>query len=163
MYDFEENKTQLKSELELREDWVALLSISTRYAFDRIRARAIDLLKPSFDKLGSKATLEPVDAIVLAVKHDVTEWLDTAYALLVLRDEPLNVKEGEKLGIVTVVHLAKARERFWREEARNIVPTSALHYVAAAEDIQRKRQRAKAIVSEVFHPPVDLSKLVKLV
>lgn len=95
-------------------EWAALLSISTRFAFDKIRARAISVLAPSSYTFN---LLDPVDAVVLALKHDVPQWLETAYVLLCMRDEPLDENEGEKLGVATTIRLAKARERFWRGEA----------------------------------------------
>jgi hypothetical protein len=48
---------------------------------------------------------------VLAVKHDIPEWLPLAYAALCQRDDPLEVEEAKRLGIETTVLLAKARER----------------------------------------------------
>ncbi|KAI0826004.1 hypothetical protein BC629DRAFT_1452231, partial [Irpex lacteus] len=72
-------------------EWTALLSISTRYAFDRIRSRAIAALSPLTPTSTSSVTqlLDPVDMLVLAVKHDVPQWLEPAYVALCMREHPL--------------------------------------------------------------------------
>lgn len=136
-------------------EWTALLSISTRFAFDQIRARAISVLSPSSQTV---TQLDPVDTIVLALRHDVPQWLETAYVLLTMRDEPLSDTEGEKLGVATVVRLARARERFWRAEA------AAASEGRLEEDVRLaagppfrwgrcpRKARATRIVHDVFSP-----------
>jgi len=92
--------------------WTSLLSISTRFNMHRVRSRAIieiDNFQPRID---------PVDQVVLAVKHDVPEWLAPAYAALCQRADPVGIEEARKLGLETTVLLAKARE-----VARNHVRT----------------------------------------
>ncbi|KIP04823.1 hypothetical protein PHLGIDRAFT_36731 [Phlebiopsis gigantea 11061_1 CR5-6] len=140
-------------------EWAALLSISTRFAFDKIRARAISVLAPSSHTFN---LLDSVDAIVLALKHDVPQWLETAYVLLTLRDEPLDDAEAAKLGLATTVRLARARERFWRAEAAAVASGGRLE-----EDVRLsagpfsrwgmrancpRRARATRVVHDVFWP-----------
>lgn len=139
------------------DEWAALLAISTRFAFEKIRARAISVLAPSSY---SFSLLDPVDAVALALKHDIPQWLEPAYVLLCMRDEPLDELEGEKLGVGTTVRLAKARERFWRAEAA--MPEGRLE-----EDVRLgagtpfrwslrancpRRTRATRVVHDVFWP-----------
>ncbi|KZT05002.1 uncharacterized protein LAESUDRAFT_813862 [Laetiporus sulphureus 93-53] len=86
------------------EDWIALLSISTRFVFDKIRDRAIREISAHVP------ALDPVQRISLAVKHDIPEWLMTAYVELCTRPIPLSKKEVEELGPTTAARLARARE-----------------------------------------------------
>lgn len=85
--------------------WTSLLSIATRFEMKRIRTRAIAEI------IGFRPRMDPVDQIVLALKHDVPEWIPLGYAALCQRDDPLEVEEAERLGIRTTALLAKARER----------------------------------------------------
>lgn len=84
------------------EDWVALLSIATRYVFDQIRDLAILEI--------SKQMLDPVKKIMLANKYNIPQWLTPAFLDLCKRPEPISDSEAETLGLRTVVRLARARE-----------------------------------------------------
>lgn len=142
-------------------EWTALLSISTRYAFDRIRDRAIAALAPGPTPYSSHV-LDPVEMIVLAVKHDIPQWLETAYVLLCMREHALQEEEGEKLGIITSIRLAKTRERYWREQAAQSEGRLEEDIRLGANAQRRmsvlfgppcpKRVRATQIVNEVFWP-----------
>lgn len=87
-------------------DWIDLLAISSRYDFEKIRKRAIKELE------NAKPATDPVTKVMLALKHDIPEWLQPAYILLCERPEPLEEAEAEKLGISTTIKVAKAREKF---------------------------------------------------
>lgn len=84
------------------EDWIALLSISTRFVFDKIRDMAITEL--------SSTMLDPIKKITLATKYNIPQWLSSAYVDLCKRPEPLNDEEAETLGLRNVVRVARARE-----------------------------------------------------
>jgi hypothetical protein len=141
-------------------EWAALLSIATRFAFDRLRTRAIAVLTPSSHSMDD--LLDPVEAAVLAAKHDVPQWLEPSYVLLCMRDEPLDEAEGERLGLATTVRLARARERFWREQARSGVPEGRLEedmWLRAGLPLRwgmrtncPRRAAATRIVRDVFWP-----------
>jgi hypothetical protein len=84
--------------------WTLLLSISTRFEMHRVRSRAIteiNIFHPRID---------PVDQVVLAVRHNVPEWLPQAYTAICKRAEPIEIDDARKLGLETTVLLAKARE-----------------------------------------------------
>lgn len=83
-------------------DWTALLSISTRFVFDRIRDLAILEI--------SKQLLDPVDKIMLANKYNIPQWLPSAFTDLCKRPEPIRDSEAELLGLRTIVRIARARE-----------------------------------------------------
>jgi hypothetical protein len=86
------------------ESWISLLSFSTRFICDKIRARSIREIE------SVQSRVEPVERIVLAVRHNVSQWLSRAYQELCQRQESLSEEEGEKLGLSTVIKLMKARE-----------------------------------------------------
>ncbi|KAH7928354.1 hypothetical protein BV22DRAFT_1005071 [Leucogyrophana mollusca] len=100
--------------LESVEEWVALLSISTRYGMDRVRERALE-------EIDSMPPVDPIRRIVLAKKHDVAEWLVPAYAALCRRVEPLNVLEAVEIGLETTVLVATAREKVRERDIINII------------------------------------------
>ncbi|KAI0340266.1 hypothetical protein BDW22DRAFT_1430882 [Trametopsis cervina] len=83
-------------------DWECLLSISTRYVFDRIRDLAISEI--------TKQMLDPVRKITLANKYNIPHWLPTAYLDLCKRVQPITDEEAETLGLRTLVRVARARE-----------------------------------------------------
>ncbi|KAI0088337.1 hypothetical protein BDY19DRAFT_950387 [Irpex rosettiformis] len=84
------------------QDWIALLSISTRYVFDNIRELAISEI--------SKQMIDPVTKITLANRYHVPQWLSPAFLELCKRVEPLQDPEAEALGLRSVVRIARARE-----------------------------------------------------
>lgn len=86
------------------ESWIALLSFSTRFICDKIRARSIREIETF------QSRVEPIERIVLAVRHNVPQWLSGAYQELCQRHDTLSEEEGEKLGLSTVIKLMKARE-----------------------------------------------------
>jgi len=55
--------------------------------------------------------LDPVDRIVLAMEHNVPEWLDPAYVELCKREDPLREDEAERVGLNVTVKLYWAREK----------------------------------------------------
>jgi hypothetical protein len=80
-----------------------LLSISTRFDFERIRQLAIS-------RLERLLILDPIEKIVLAVKHDIPQWLAPAYEALCQRPNPLNEWEARKIGWTKAVLVAQARK-----------------------------------------------------
>ena len=86
------------------ESWVSLLSFSTRFICDKIRARSIRELE------AIQSRMNPIDRIVLAVRHNVPQWLSGAYRELCQRQDSLSEEEGDRLGLSTVIKLMRARE-----------------------------------------------------
>ncbi|KAJ7023462.1 hypothetical protein C8F04DRAFT_1240185 [Mycena alexandri] len=159
-------------------DWVAVLAISTRFDFQRVRDRAIDAIEHSRwnqPKRGKKITIDPVEQIVLAEKHDIPHWLPIAYYAICERGHSLEEWEAERIGYRKTVLLARARE-----EVRNphhvhstatlpqnfgSPPGSPIFYPVGgmpltepgtpvrSNDFYHNRPRVEAIVNEVFFPP----------
>ena len=65
--------------------------LSTRFAFDRIRARAIAEIMHS--------DIDAVSRIAMAQTFDVLSWLPEAYADVVHRIELLTVEEAQTAGL----------------------------------------------------------------
>jgi hypothetical protein len=85
------------------EELVKLLSISTRFDFEKARQLAIKSI--------GKQKLRPIDFILLAERYDVVQWLRPAYTALCMRPAPLELEEVKELGFEKIVLLAKAREK----------------------------------------------------
>lgn len=86
------------------ESWIALLSFSTRFICDKIRARSIREVE------AMQSRVDPIERVVLAFRHNVPQWLNGAYQELCQRQDSLTEVEGEKLGLPTVIKLMRARE-----------------------------------------------------
>lgn len=131
-------------ELSLNE-WIAILSISSRYDMGRIRQRAIRQI------ISHHPHIDPVEKIVLAEKHDITAWLPSAYASLCQRVNPLEEWEAEKLGLRITVKLARAREAVREFESQNFGIS-----IEAPGDTDEERlyisSKVSRVVSEVFFP-----------
>jgi hypothetical protein len=85
--------------------WIAILSISTRYQMEVVRAHSIDQINNFVPRI------DPTKQVVLARKCDVPEWLSGAYTALCQRKEPISPEEGRELGIETMAQLSEIRER----------------------------------------------------
>jgi hypothetical protein len=71
-------------------DWIAMLSISTRLNFPKVRERAIKEITARLEEI------DPFDLIGLAVKYDVQQWLMPAYRRIVTRNQPYHPCRGSK-------------------------------------------------------------------
>ncbi|KAJ4471528.1 hypothetical protein J3R30DRAFT_1090883 [Lentinula aciculospora] len=84
------------------EEWTSVLKLATRWDFDSIRELAVESLTSS---------ASPADLIILAHRYDVSQWLLPEYMELCVRDEPLSLEEGRKLGVNTVVAINQIRHQ----------------------------------------------------
>jgi len=96
------------------EQWTHLLSISDQFEMEKVHKRAIRELE--------SMKLDPVDRIVLAMEHNVPEWLDPAYVELCEREDPLHEGEAERVGLNVTVKLSWAREMIW--SSKKVEPQS---------------------------------------
>ena len=94
-------------------DWVAMLSISTRLMFEKVRKRAIKEITPRLDKI------ETFELIRLAIKFDVEQWLKHSYRRLVTRAEPITHAESAKIPVHVIIMLTRSREQYWRNNNNN--------------------------------------------
>jgi hypothetical protein len=97
-------------------DWIAMLSISTRLNFPKVRERAIKEITARLEEI------DPFDLIGLAVKYDVQQWLMPAYRRIVTRNNLITHAEAQKIPFPMSVMLMRSREQHWRDNR------SARHY-----------------------------------
>ncbi len=100
-------------------DWIAMLSISTRLNFPKVRERAIKEITLRLEEI------DPFDLIGLAVKYDVQQWLKPAYRRIVTRDNLITHAEAEKIPFPMAVMLMRSREQHWKDHnSRRLNTTS---------------------------------------
>ena len=92
-------------------DWIAMLSISTRLIFEKVRKRAIKEITARLDEI------EPFELIGLAVKYDVEKWLKPAYRRIVTRSNLITHQETLKVPSPMAVMLMRSREQYWKDYA----------------------------------------------
>ncbi|KAI9459231.1 hypothetical protein BJY52DRAFT_1119075, partial [Lactarius psammicola] len=90
-------------------DWIAMLSISTRLNFPKVRERAIKELTARLEEI------DPFDLIGLAVKYDVQQWLKPAYRRIVTRIGLITHAEATKIPFPMAVMLMRSREQHWKD------------------------------------------------
>jgi hypothetical protein len=94
-------------------DWVAMLSISTRLMFEKVRERAIKEITAHLDKV------EAFELIRLAIKFDVEQWLKPAYRRIVTRTELIPHAVFMKIPVHLTIMLTRAREQYWKHYSYN--------------------------------------------
>ena len=92
-------------------DWIAMLSISTRLIFEKVRKRAIKEITARLDEI------EPFELIGLAVKYDVEKWLKPAYRRIVTRSSLITQQAPLKVPFPMAVMLMRSREQYWKDYA----------------------------------------------
>jgi hypothetical protein len=90
-----------------KEQWVSVLKLSTMWAFDEIREKAIAEL--------SKTNMDTVDKVVLGRSFSVGIWLLEGYFTLVTREAGLTSTEAKRLGYETAFRLCQRREDAFRK------------------------------------------------
>ena len=90
-------------------DWIAMLSISTRLIFEKVRERAIKEITARLDEI------EAFELIGLAVKYDVEKWLKPAYRRIVTRINLITHQEALKVPFPMSVMLMRSREQYWKD------------------------------------------------
>ncbi|KAJ7672399.1 hypothetical protein DFH06DRAFT_1036643 [Mycena polygramma] len=161
-----EDKFQ-RSRATLRE-WIDLLSIATRYYFQRLRDCAIHAIEHGMPEFSIEfwERIDPVEQIVLAEKHDIPHWRRIAYVQICERSDPLSESEARKLGYQKTTLLARARETVRNPHHRVPSPPpqpsspvdvkldtpNILPIPIPDNGFYHDRHRVDAIVSEVLFP-----------
>ncbi|TFK32272.1 hypothetical protein BDQ12DRAFT_692754 [Crucibulum laeve] len=122
---------------------IDLLSIATRYDFERVRTYAIESIG------ACRKPLDPVERIGLAERYDIPQWLESAYEDLCVRQEPLKVHEAEHLGLTKSVLVAEAREAL-RRTTYQLNPYYTQQILGTAQ--QFDPALVSRIVQQVFFP-----------
>ena len=112
-----------KEEVPPLSHWSAILSISTRYSMTRIRTRAIHEINTF------RPRILPIPQIVLAVAHNVPEWLPLAYAGLTAREEPIQVEEAMSIGLEKTVRISMAREEIRKKKRSESTRLNSSHAI----------------------------------
>ncbi|KAL1659802.1 hypothetical protein GGF50DRAFT_119528 [Schizophyllum commune] len=86
------------------DDWIAVLELSTLWDF-------VDIRRVAIKELGA-LEMDPVHKIVIQMRHDIKrEWSFGAFDTLCRRSEPLDIGEGERLGVEVLAKVAATREK----------------------------------------------------
>ncbi|KAI0267508.1 hypothetical protein BC834DRAFT_871626 [Gloeopeniophorella convolvens] len=91
------------------DDWLSILSISTRFIFDKVREKAIAEITARLNDL------DPFELIAGAEKHNIDQWLMPAYRRIVLRSALVSEREALNIPLSTSIMLMRSRERFWKQ------------------------------------------------
>jgi hypothetical protein len=86
---------------------INILCLATKWEFASTRAYAIELL--------TSRPLSPVLRVELACAYDVPAWLLGSYVEMARMRAPLTENDAERLGLPTVLRLARARETILRQ------------------------------------------------
>jgi len=84
------------------EEWTSVLKLSTMWQFHKIRAAAIKNMEGF--------SMDLVDKILIARRFDISTWLVPTLNALVQREKPIDLSEGNRLGIEWVLKVAEVRE-----------------------------------------------------
>jgi hypothetical protein len=135
-------------------DWIAMLTISTRLNFPKVRERAIKELTARLDEI------DPLDLIGLAVKYDVQQWLMPAYRRIVTRADLITHEEAQKVPFPMAIMLMRSREQHWKDnraarryshpDPRSLV---AADYIINSEVI--KMDQVSSAASAPMHDYID--------
>ena len=86
-----------------KEKWVEILDLAQKWSFKEVQQLCIREMQ--------KLPIEPVDKIhIYQAFHLDRALLAESFAKLTIRPQPLNLEEGNKLGIETTLQIAQARE-----------------------------------------------------
>jgi len=94
-------------------DWVAMLSISTRLIFEKVRERAIREIT------ARQARVDAFELLRLAIKFDVEQWLKPTYRRIVTRDGPITHAESVKVPVHMAIMLTRCREQYRKRDNGN--------------------------------------------
>ncbi|KAG6837821.1 hypothetical protein H0H93_016189 [Arthromyces matolae] len=86
------------------QDWIAVLDLATRWKFKDIRDLSVKEL--------AKFELDPLEKIELQQRYDIRpQWAWSAFNALCSRTNGLNVGEGKRLGVETIIKISAVREK----------------------------------------------------
>jgi hypothetical protein len=108
-------------------EWTAILDLAASWNFKSIKALAIKQLA---------CIASPIDKIVLGRKHNIEEWLGDAYEAVCVRDEPLTLEEGNRLGMEDVIKISATRQRIHqRPLPLQSAPFNSIRHIFGLEPI----------------------------
>ncbi|KAI5987322.1 hypothetical protein EDC04DRAFT_2912996 [Pisolithus marmoratus] len=132
--------------LNLTNQWMSVLKLSTMWEFTSLRTAAISWLDTSD---ASVCRSDHVERIVFAMQYGIKEWLLPSLLALVQRPELISVEEGMRLGIKTALKLASVREKLKLQIKYNGRWTSSM-LVIGDRDTAAARLDFTPMIQKVF-------------
>ncbi|KAI0251873.1 hypothetical protein BJV78DRAFT_1207359 [Lactifluus subvellereus] len=120
-------------------DWITMLSISTRFIFDKVRERAIKEITTHLDQFN------PFELIGLATKYDVQQWLKPAYEKAVTRTDLISHAEALKVPSPIVVMLMRSREQYWKNRGHPSTATPIIDSEVILMDLASRESQMVGI------------------
>jgi hypothetical protein len=94
----------------LKDDWLVILELSTRWQFPRMKELAVEQLQ--------NLEIDPVEKIAIYDKYEIDRsLLLREYKRLCTREGQMSTEEGEVVKLPTVLGIYQARERAFRSAA----------------------------------------------
>lgn len=121
-------------------DWMAILSVSSRWVFEKVRERAIKEITARLDQV------DPFELISLADKHSVEQWLKPAYRRIVIRDKLMTSQEALKVSFPRAIMLMRSREQYWKDNGFSTQQTECS--TQAEDDIVGPRGSPDPIINK---------------
>ncbi|KAF5365925.1 hypothetical protein D9758_006684 [Tetrapyrgos nigripes] len=92
----------LEYEMKTVEEWTSILDLASRWDFSSLCRLAVNNLY---------TITSAADKIYLGHMYEVTEWLVPAYTELCVRQEPLTLQEGRRLGVDITTSIGQVRHQ----------------------------------------------------
>jgi hypothetical protein len=112
-------------------EWTDVLHLSSKWGFEDLRTASLAAIPP---------LASPVDKLVLARTYSLTDWISSAYADLLEREEDLTEEEAERMTIKDIVAIAKGRRAIrapGKVEPRSVIEKAVESLVPSYKDKQR--------------------------
>ena len=85
-------------------EWISVLKLSSLWMIDRIREKAIQVLKQHYAK-------DAIHSLQLSLEYDIKDWMMASLTKLIVREEPIGTSDVEVVGIECALKICQLRER----------------------------------------------------
>lgn len=109
---------------------MSVLKLSAMWCLDDLRARAIESVDEQIKELP-----DVVDRILLAIRHNVSQWLIDGYEILGKRASYLSGDEQTRLGLPTAVKLSEQSWSWYSTRNRYGGSRDGFDFVSSVHDI----------------------------
>ncbi|KAI0927742.1 hypothetical protein AcW1_005181 [Taiwanofungus camphoratus] len=110
-----------KEEILSADQWISVLKLADRWQFDAIRDDAIGTLRVMLND-------SPAQRIALAQQYKIRDWFVPALNQLAQREEPLQERDVDQIGLAFVLKLAEVRESFVQVDTLQQAPEEPMEY-----------------------------------
>lgn len=80
-----------------------MLELASTWKFSRVRKFLIGRMTPILES-------QPVNRLVLGIQYHVDQWVKSGIDELIKRDKPLDMREGDWIGVDTTAKIGAIRE-----------------------------------------------------